>query len=381
MDYTVSDHGPWLADRVRMQAYTQALERAVGPESVVLDIGAGTGTFTLMACRLGARRVFAVEPEETIAVARATARANGYEDRVDFFQAMSTRVTLPERATVIVSDLHGALPLFRHSVPSLIDARERHLAPGGVLLPRADLLWAVPVEAADAYCERLGAWDAPPYDLDLAAARALAVNEWWRVDGDPSWLLAEPKLAAELDYQAIASPSMSASLSWAALRAGFLHGYLVWFDVDFGGGIGFSNAPGKPRTVYRQAFFPLERPVEVGRGDRISLRLRAGLGGDDYIWSWETRLADAADRARATFSQSTLFSFPLSKEALRRLAEGATPKPTCDGRAVVFVLARANGERSLGEIADELRASFPDLVGSRDDSLRLVTDIARKYCC
>ena len=110
--YTIRGHGAMLSDRVRMHAYAAALEAAVRPGSVVLDVGTGTGIFALLACRLGARRVYAVEPGDSIHLARAAARDAGYADRVEFIQGISTEVDLPERADVMVSDLRGLLPLF-----------------------------------------------------------------------------------------------------------------------------------------------------------------------------------------------------------------------------------------------------------------------------
>ena len=103
--------------------------------------------FALLACRFGARRVYAIEPEDAIEVAREIAVANGYADRIEFIQAMSTEATLPERADVIISDLGDMLPWFRHHIPSIVDARNRFLAPGGVFIPRRDVAWAAVVEA------------------------------------------------------------------------------------------------------------------------------------------------------------------------------------------------------------------------------------------
>src|SRR5437870_11229737 len=75
--YSVADYGIMIADRVRMEAYMQALRSAVRPGGVVVDIGTGTGIFALLACRFGARRVYAIEPNDAIQVAREIARANG----------------------------------------------------------------------------------------------------------------------------------------------------------------------------------------------------------------------------------------------------------------------------------------------------------------
>ena len=89
-----------IADHVRMAAYEQALRRTVRPDSVVVDIGTGTGIFSLLACQFGARKVYAIEPDSAIEVAREIAAANGYQDRITFIQDLSTAVTLPEGADV-----------------------------------------------------------------------------------------------------------------------------------------------------------------------------------------------------------------------------------------------------------------------------------------
>jgi type I protein arginine methyltransferase len=135
--YRVSSYGQMILDRGRTAAYAAALKRRVAPGSVVADIGAGTGTgvFSLLACQYGARRVYAIEPDDAIGLARECAVANGYAERIRFLQAVST--------------------LQRH-LPSIVDARERLLAPGGVLIPQRDVLWATAVEAAEADKPYLG---------------------------------------------------------------------------------------------------------------------------------------------------------------------------------------------------------------------------------
>ena len=151
--YNLSEYGIMIADRVRMDPYAYALKAAIEPDSVVLDIGAAAGIHALLACKFGARKVYAIEPNEAIYLAQELAEANGYSDRIEFFQDLSTRVTLPERADVIVSDLRGVLPLFGEHIPAIVDARERHLAPGGSLIPKQDTLWVALVEARAVYKE------------------------------------------------------------------------------------------------------------------------------------------------------------------------------------------------------------------------------------
>jgi type I protein arginine methyltransferase len=97
--YSLSGYGQMIADRVRMDAYAQALRSAIRPESVVLEIGAGPGVLSVLACQLGARRVFAIESQSIIQVAREVAATNKCADRIEFFEAMSTEVELPVRPT------------------------------------------------------------------------------------------------------------------------------------------------------------------------------------------------------------------------------------------------------------------------------------------
>src|ERR1700693_5273364 len=98
--YNIADYGDMVADRYRLEAYAQALRQVVSPRSVVVDLGAGTGVLSLLACQCGARKVYALDPADALALAGEAARANGFADRLVVVQESSTKVGLPERADV-----------------------------------------------------------------------------------------------------------------------------------------------------------------------------------------------------------------------------------------------------------------------------------------
>ena len=120
--YSTSSHGWMVADGARTNAYARAIAKTVRPGDVVLDIGAGTGLFAILACRSGARRVYAVERDDIIEVARQNAAANGCAESIEFLHASSTEISLPECANVIVSDLRGALPFYEHHLVAQVKA-------------------------------------------------------------------------------------------------------------------------------------------------------------------------------------------------------------------------------------------------------------------
>jgi protein arginine N-methyltransferase 1 len=323
--YGLADHGKLLADRVRMQAYREALRRTVSPGSVVVDVGAGVGIFALLACQLGARHVYAIEVDDVIDLAREIAAANGYGDRITFIQDLSTNVTLPERADVMVSDLRGVLPWWEKHIPAVVDARERLVSPGGRLIPAVDAVWASLVDAPELY-EPVRLWDEHGLGVDLGHARARAANRWRRGRVGPDQLLVEPERWVSITYAETRSADAAATTTWAVARAGTAHGLVLWFDTSLVDGVGFSNAPGGPESLYGHAFFPLLAPVEVDLGDRISVDFRVRLVGADYIWSWKTSVSSGR-RTKAEYSQSTFFALPLSPQRLPRHGARAAPLP------------------------------------------------------
>jgi protein arginine N-methyltransferase 1 len=321
--YTLHFYGQMLADASRMDAYAAALRQTVKPDSVVMDLGCGPGVFALLACKLGARRVYAVEPDNVIELAREAATANGFSDRIEFFENMSTGITIPEPAGIIISDLRGVLPWFQQHIPSIIDARERLLARGGLLIPRRDILWAAVVEAHEQYEEIIGPWQDNKFDLDLSAASRLITNNWRKTQIKAEQLLTEPICWTTIDYREVDSPDTCAEISWRAGRSGTAHGFAVWFDAELANGIGFSNHPGTPQTIYGQGLFPFSEPVQIREGERIELRLSARMIDDDYVWRWDTGFfaPDDETRLKKSFKQSNFFGVPLSTERLRKLRQ------------------------------------------------------------
>jgi protein arginine N-methyltransferase 1 len=128
--YGLYNYGQLIADQGRTQAYAESLKKRVTPASVVVDIGTGTGILALLAGRLGARKVYAIEASDEVQFGRRVAAQNGLEGRVEFIQGTSTQVQLPEKADLIVSDIHGVLPAYRRSLFSIMDARDRFLGSG-----------------------------------------------------------------------------------------------------------------------------------------------------------------------------------------------------------------------------------------------------------
>jgi type I protein arginine methyltransferase len=376
VSYSLFGYRQMAADPVRMEAYARALARVVRPGCTVLDIGAGTGAMSILACRLGAARVVAVEPDSAVRLVRDNAEANGCADRVEVVQGNSLDLSLPGGADVIVSDLRGVLPLHPGHLPAVLDARQRLLAPGGVMIPLRDRIRGALVEDASVY-ERHAPLRVEPYGITLDASRRLTSNLWTRVRVGAEALLCTPADWAEIDYRTALDGHLRAPLLCRVERAGTAHGFCLWFDAELAEGIGYSGAPGEAELVYGHGFFPFPDPVPLREGDVVEVRLRADPSGNEYVWSWDTEVRPAAGEPRA-FRQSSLRGALLSLDDLRRGAPQHRPVLSTDGELEREILLRMDGSAAVAEIATAIAARFPHRFPAPSDAMDRVAAVARR---
>jgi protein arginine N-methyltransferase 1 len=351
--YSVADFGRMIDDESRMSAFRKALSATIHANAVVLDLGAGTGIMALLACRYGAKRVYAVEPSDALQVARETAAQNGFSERIVCIQQRSTAVTLPECVDLIVEDMRGALPWCSTHIRDVIDARERFLRPTGQIIPRQDTVFCAVASADEHYRDRLLPWRSSPENLDLSVASRYVENAPSGVRLKPRQLLSGPVAWAAIDYQSVSSLNVREQFVLKARRTGTAHGLLLWFETELFPEVKFSNAPGRPKNVYGQLFLPWPHPVELEKGAPVDVSLRADLIAEDYIWTWETHCGEHH------FRQSSFAAAPLTAESLARRAAHHRPSLGPEGKIAHFVLERMAGAMTLAEIGAELASSFP----------------------
>jgi protein arginine N-methyltransferase 1 len=379
--YGLRGYGDMLVDRVRMDAYARALERAVKPGSVVVDLGAGTGVMSLLACKLGARRVHAVEPSPLSALIAEAARDNGMQERIVVHAARSSAVELPERADVIVSDLRGVLPPFHSHLSDLADVRTRWLAPGGRLIPQADTLFVALVSAAETFAERRAPWEHAPDGVSLRASLRVVDQTWQKLRAQPEALLSRAQRWATLDYPSIASAHVKGAAELEVVADGTAHGLLAWFDTVLLDDVGFSNRPGAPEAIYGQAFFPWPEPVALHEGERVAVELRADPLGGETLWTWTTELPASARASRPArrFRQSDALAATITSDALHKRAASFVPTLSSDGELTLRALQRMQSGSSLEALAHELHAHAPKRFRSFDQALDFVAELSARH--
>lgn len=287
-----------LADSVRTLAYREALRRSVSSDEVVLDLGSGIGILAFFACEAGARRVFAVEMEHVADTAFLLARHLGYGERIEVFHGHSTKINLPERASILVTETLGVLGFDEGLLGSVIDARNRLLRPDATLIPRRVTASLVPVELPTEHGEHVAWWSERQYGFDFSPLRMFSSNVLYRAQIEPASFLSSPDQVIDLDLGTVARPAVSGSCSFLAERDGVLHGFGGWFTATLGPDLTLTNGP-PDATHWGQAFLPFERPIAVARGARITVELESY---DGQAWRWRGTVQSTVD---VKFDQTT----------------------------------------------------------------------------
>jgi SAM-dependent methyltransferase len=358
-------------DATRNRLYREALEQVVRPDSVVLDLGAGTGIHGLIAARLGAKRVYLVEPEDILAVAEEIVAANGLQERVQCFRGRLEDIQLPEPVDIIVSAVTGNFLLTEDLLPTLFHARDTVLKPDGLLIPGAATMEATPVWAPTIHAREIARWSASAEGIDLSAARGYAANSvFYRLEelGDSKYL-AEPQVLQTFDFSRDNYTSVHIDAVYEITESGVCHGWVGWFSMKLGDRW-VSTSPRDEPLHWSPAFLPLDPPVAFEQGERVSFTLDRAPFGD---WTWRIRSATADQR------HSTLLSAPMDAATLKKAMLDYTPSLNVDGRALAQILAQCDGSVSARTIAESLRGRYPERYHSAAEALAFVQRIIKRY--
>lgn len=280
-------HVSMLDDRVRTQAYVNAIRATVKPGDVVVDLGTGTGVLAATAALCGARRVYAIEATGIADVARALFAANALEDRVSLIKGVSTAVELPERADVLMSELIGSEPFAERVLEYTRDAIRRFVKPDARVIPARLRVFAEAIElprdviARQAFTvESTSQWSSW-YDLDFRelarATTALPYRFSCRPPEAVDWSrLSDPIELASLDLRHVDSEGLDVRRTVKVTAPGSITGVLVHFELEIGDGECISTNPrvASERCSWNCPIWLVQPSLEVRPGDEIELSYR-----------------------------------------------------------------------------------------------------------
>ena len=276
-------HFTMLADAGRNAAFKAAIERAVTPTSVVLDIGTGSGLLAMMAARAGARHVYACEVSEPLAVvAGDIVQDNGYAEKITIYAKSSLKLaednTLPEKANLVISEIldaaligEGVLPGLRHAARELGTADVAMIPAGATVWAQ---LVALPRLRKVNPLGKIAGFDLKAFDRFRNRVRNPVVH----LEQVLHQVLSKAVRVEKFDFRNL-PPAVSdmkpkvLTLDFPIEKAGEAHAVLIWFDLHLDAKLTVSSGKGGEMDHWGQAvcFLPEDRSFKVGTVAQVRL--------------------------------------------------------------------------------------------------------------
>ncbi len=227
------------------------------PGCHVVEFGAGTGVLSMLAARLGAGQVTALEVNRrSVDYARKAVQLNGLSDTVTVVEGHFADFCLSEGADILVCEMLSSIMLVEPQVPACRHGVSHVLRAGGTVLPASATVYLVPVECPGVlhrFAVEGLIFPPAPQTVDHGVARDLA-------DLVPvvHFDFGDPDTPLHVEHR----------VQFEVADRGTVHGLLGMFDATLTDDIVLQMEDG-----WRELFLPLEAPVQVDRGDLLEVRV------------------------------------------------------------------------------------------------------------
>ncbi|KAI9835355.1 MAG: type I protein arginine N-methyltransferase Rmt1 [Thelocarpon superellum] len=269
-------HEEMLKDEVRTKSYQNAIyqNRHLFKDKIVLDVGCGTAILSMFAVRAGARHVIGVDMSTIIDKAREIVAVNGMSDKITLLQGKMEEVELPfPKVDIILSEWMGYFLLYESMLDTVLYARDKYLAPQGLIFPDKATIFLAGIEDGEYKEEKIGFWD-NVYGFDFRPLKQTALTEPLVDTVDIKAVVTDPTAVLTLDLYTVKSADLAFTTPFTldVRRDDFVHALIAWFDIDFTAchkPIRFSTGPHTKYTHWKQTVFYLREMLTVQQGEQI----------------------------------------------------------------------------------------------------------------
>lgn len=269
-------HEEMLKDEVRTRTYMNAIMRNkhLFEGKVVLDVGCGTAILSMFAAKAGARMVIGIDAAAILDQAREIVKANGLSDRVVLIKGKVEEVELPvDKVDIIISEWMGYFLLYESMLNTVLFARDKWLAPGGMILPDKAVLHVVAIEDEEYRREKIDFWE-DVYGFDMSPIKSLALLEPLVDTVEGKAVVSNGATVLRLDLLTCSKEdaSFKSDFQLTAKRNDYVHAIVGYFDCAFTQlhkPIAFSTSPGHKYTHWKQTVFYLKEPLTICAGETL----------------------------------------------------------------------------------------------------------------
>jgi len=269
-------HEEMLKDEVRTKSYRDAIyqNKHIFKDKIVLDVGCGTSILSMFAVKAGAKHVIGVDMSTIIEKAKEIVEVNGMSDKITLLQGKMEEVELPfPKVDIIISEWMGYFLLYESMLDTVLYARDKYLAPGGLIFPDKATIFMAAIEDGEYKDEKIGFWD-NVYGFDYSPLKDTALTEPLVDTVEMKAVVTDPTAVKTIDLYTVtpADLAFEAPFTLDIRRNDFIHALIAWFDIDFTAchkPIRFSTGPHTKYTHWKQTVFYLREVLTVEQGEQI----------------------------------------------------------------------------------------------------------------
>jgi protein arginine N-methyltransferase 1 len=286
-----------LSAHVPLNGYQIALKQVINEGDIVLNLGTGTGLLSLWALNAGAKEVYGIESDPvmlSLAIDRISSK--GFKNSFIPINNSSFDVTLPKKVDVIIFENIGNLGDNEDFQIVLQDVFQRMVKKDGRSIPKRVETYLVPVCAEETHKnikKRQISSINKDFSIDnLLKAKGISsvFNLYYDVMLPKHSYISQPKLIKAYSGRWDQSSIYSNEIEFRAEKDAILTGFSGYFVAQLSDNvcIDISEENINLRTLHdywKQAFFPVERPIYTKRGDLIRINYTRSI--PDYRSSFE----------------------------------------------------------------------------------------------
>lgn len=267
-------HFEMLNDEKRNAVFEKALANAITEETIVLDIGSGTGLLAMMAARAGAKETITCEMVAPLAeLARETIARNGLAGRIVSLNEKSTSLVvgkhMPRKANLLVTETVDGALLGENIISTIAHAKANLLTENAQIIPCAATIYAMVVESP-----RLRSYNsvqtAAGFDVSLINRYATAGNYPMRIANFAHTPLTDPFEVFHFDFANGTILPERKTITVRGQRDGTAQCIVFWFNMQLDETISIANEPGS-MVHWEQAVQCLDPEVPVREGETVTI--------------------------------------------------------------------------------------------------------------
>ncbi|MDC1159118.1 tetratricopeptide repeat protein [Candidatus Pelagibacter sp.] len=284
-------HLPMMNDKFRNAKYLEAIKFAIkdlDDDSLILDIGTGSGLLSMMAAANGAGEVIACETSNVIAdTAKKIIHKNGYKEKITVINKKSTELKiekdLPRKADLIISEILSAEFVGEGVRTSIFDANKRLLKKNGKMIPESGTIKISLLGNDEEAFNTISVANVSGFDL--SEFNSISQSKHAHFLKKKPTLLSNNENAFSINlYNEENLVKEEKIIELKVNKEGLCLGIIQWMKIQLYKDIEYENSPSgylDSSTGWPTPIYLFDKAVSVKKGD--VLKIRAFLGMDN-LW-------------------------------------------------------------------------------------------------